>query len=226
MRIFIGTIIIVIGIGLLASLVYFIFIKKTPISEIIDSVPIPGRQTQVEPDPSAISDSISGDTSVTPGEGTEPRRIVVIEDQEQNQAQTPAASSGEFGKEDLMRMAASFTERFGSYSNQSNFSNIIDLRIFMSQKMKKWADSYVESERIKDAANDIYYGITTKAIAKDLKEYDDDLGRARVTVMTRRREATVTTGNFSNVIDQNIEIYFIRENGVWKVDNALWEPEP
>ena len=35
---------------------------------------------------------------------------------------------------DIERMAKSFAERFGSFSNQSNYANIRDLKIFMTKK--------------------------------------------------------------------------------------------
>jgi hypothetical protein len=126
-------------------------------------------------------------------------------------------------KEDLKRMAASFTERFGSYSNQSNFSNIIDLKIFMSQDMRKWADQYVSQQRQKKLANNIYYGITTKAIAQEVITLDDDSGQAVILVKTRRREAISSTANVSNVFDQNIIINLTLEGGAWKVSSANWQ---
>jgi len=127
-----------------------------------------------------------------------------------------------FGKDDLIRMASSFAERFGSYSNQSNFSNVIDLKIFMTEKMKKWADSYVLKNRQIASDSEIYFGITTKSIDTELKEYDDDLGIAEVVVITRRREARSTRTNVSNVFTQDITIKFKRESNSWKIDSAFW----
>ncbi|MCU0679357.1 MAG: hypothetical protein MUC28_02845 [Planctomycetes bacterium] len=129
----------------------------------------------------------------------------------------------ETAKDNVARMAASFAERFGSFSNQSNFSNIIDLKIFMSSRMQAWADEYVRAQRHKMASNDIYFGITTKAIAQEVKHYDDHVGQAEVLVNTRRREAVNSIANVSNVFNQNIVITFIKEKGAWKVDTASWQ---
>jgi len=71
--------------------------------------------------------------------------------------------------------------------------------------------------------SEIYYGITTKAVAQELKEFDEDVGKARVMVKTRRREATISTNNYSNVFSQDIELSFVKENGSWRVDNAFWQ---
>jgi len=153
----------------------------------------------------------------------EVKRITINpKDTDETQEERSASKEREFTKDDLSRMAASFAERFGSYSNQSNFNNIVDLKLFMSEEMKEWADSYVSSQRGKQIASDIYYGITTKAVAREIREYDDDAGNASVFVQTRRREATSSTSNTSKVFGQDIIIRFIKEKGAWKVDDANW----
>ena len=128
----------------------------------------------------------------------------------------------QMGKKDLIRIAGSFAERFGTYSNQSNFGNISSLKIFMSSKMKKWSDNFIKEQKEKNYDVSIYYGITTKVAGSELKEFDDDLGVASILVSTRRREATGTMTNYSNIFTQDIWIAFVMENGAWKVDSAYW----
>ncbi len=125
-------------------------------------------------------------------------------------------------EDDLKRLAASFAERFGSFSNQSNFRNIIDLRLFMSKEMLVWANEYVNEKRL-TTPSDIYYGISTKAVFTKMKNFDDSLGRALVLVKTRRREAVGTTDNTSKIFDQDILIEFVKEGGQWKVRSARWQ---
>jgi hypothetical protein len=129
----------------------------------------------------------------------------------------------QFNKTDLKRMAASFAERFGSYSSHSNFSNIVDLKVFMSSKMEKWADSYVFEQRKQGIDKSIYFGITTKSVAEEVKSFDDDMGIASVLVLTRRREYTGSMNNLSNTYDQNVLIEFVNERGAWKVNDAVWQ---
>lgn len=124
--------------------------------------------------------------------------------------------------EDLGRTAMSFVERFGSYSNHSNYSNILDLKIFMSKNMQKWADEYVLSIRSKSEFNNIYYGITTKAILKEIRQFDEDANRAEILVKTQRRESNGTMSN-SSTFYQDILVVFIIENGAWKIDSAYWQ---
>jgi len=136
-----------------------------------------------------------------------------------NEKNTPKS---EVTKTDLSRIASSFAERFGSYSNQSNYTNINDLRIFMSRRMQNWSERYVVEAKEKNPDSAIYYGVTTKAIQQDIVEYDSDVGNARILVKTQRREATGTMSNSSSYY-QDIMITFIKENNIWKVDSANWQ---
>ena len=121
------------------------------------------------------------------------------------------------------QLASIFVERFGSYSNQSSFSNINDLKMLMSKKMQRWAENYVREQKEQAQAADIYYGITTKAVAGEVEEFDDDAGKAVILVRTRRREALGTTVNISNAYNQDALITFVKEDGAWKVDSAVWK---
>jgi len=131
-------------------------------------------------------------------------------------------SSTEITKMNLKRMAASFAERFGSYSNHSNYGNIVDLKIFMSREMQVWADNFIDEIRANSDYSDIYYGITTKAISEEIQEFDEDIGQAEILVKTQRREST---GTMSNAVTfyQDILIVFIKERGSWKVNSAHWQ---
>lgn len=160
--------------------------------------------------------------TTSPTSSREVKRIVFTETKTENKTKTTETTKPEFGRQDLLRLAASFAERFGTYSNQSNFSNILGLKMFMSRRMKSWVDSYIREHRQVQTDNSIYYGITTKAVSQELKDYDDDLGRAVVLVKTRRREASGSISNVSDTFSQDILINFIKENGAWKVDSANW----
>ncbi len=126
----------------------------------------------------------------------------------------------ELNQEDLVKMAGAFAERFGSYSNHSNYGNITDLKIFMSESMQDWADSFIAENR--GEYSGIYYGITTKAITKEVKSYNSALGKASILVQTQRKESTGNMGN-EKVFYQDIVIDFIKEDGAWKVDSAVWQ---
>ena len=217
-----GVIIILIGLLLLSGIVYVVFFDQN----ILDSLLNKTKEAAIRENKPAKEEKKE---AASIPESKNVKKIVFSEgesgDENEPVGKKEAVSAvvNKFGKDDLKRMASSYAERFGSYSNQSNFSNIIDLKFFMSRKMQKWADSYVNEQRRINANNDIYYGITTKAISEEIKTYDDDIGQASILVKTRRREASSSTNNISNVFAQNIIIDAVKENGAWKIDGARWE---
>lgn len=136
---------------------------------------------------------------------------------------TPAYSPTEQTKTTLTRLAASFAERFGSYSNQSDYANFEDLYDFMTAAMKQWAEKMVAELRTRArGSNDIYFGITTKALSSSLSNFSETSSQAEVLVKTQRREASGSTAN-ARIYYQDIIIKFVKEKEVWKVDGAFWQ---
>ena len=213
-----GFIIILVGVILLAGIIYVFFagdflnlIGKTNDDPAISN----NKDNEISKVLNINEDRIN---SSQDSASKDPRKIT-IGDLDENNTET---EDKQVGKKDLIRIAGSFAERFGAYSNQSNFGNISSLKIFMSSKMKKWSDSYIKEQKEKNYDFSIYYGITTKTIASELKDFDDDLGFASVLISTRRREATGTMNNYSNTFNQDILIDFAMEDGAWKVDSVYW----
>ena len=125
-------------------------------------------------------------------------------------------------EEDLKRLAASFVERYGSYSNQSGYANIRDLEIFMSPAMKFWARNYIEQYSSQNRQTDIYYGITTKSVVVATQQFDEDAGTAEFTVKTQRQESTGVSAN-ARAFQQSANVVMVKEGGVWKVEKVKWE---
>jgi len=119
----------------------------------------------------------------------------------------------------LIKTASSFAESFGSYSNQSNYENLIDLKPLMTSKMKSWADDRIMAGLNKQTPQ-VYYGITTRALNAQLIEMNES--RAKVSVGTQRQESVGDEIN-SKVTYSDILIVFEREGGVWKVAGAFWQ---
>lgn len=151
------------------------------------------------------------------------KKVINFNDENENEIQKEERVKKEFGKDDLMRIASSFAERFGSYSNQSNFSNIEDLKIYMTSEMNSWSDEYILKQRGVVSNSQDYFGITTKAIDSEVVEYDEGLGNAKIKVICRRREAQSTITDSGEVYSQNVIIIMRKEYATWKVDSAFWE---
>lgn len=137
-------------------------------------------------------------------------------------APAPAPAAPRDESTGVRQLARSFAERYGSFSNQGNNENLKDLRIFMSAAMQEKTDAYIAAEAAKPPAQ-TYFGITTRSINVSLDAFDEEAGTATATVKTQRQEFRTSTGQ-PTVYYQDVVIAFVRENGVWKVDSATWQP--
>ncbi|MFA5318583.1 MAG: hypothetical protein WC323_03880 [Patescibacteria group bacterium] len=123
---------------------------------------------------------------------------------------------------DLKRIASSFVERYGTYSNQAGYSNINDLEIFMSRSMKEWAGDYIKQALANSGNTGMYYGITTKVVVSEAISFKADLGRAEFRIKTQRQES-IGTGSNIRKFQQDAIVKMVKEGGLWKVDRVVWE---
>ena len=199
------TLIVVLGMLSIFAIVYYVFFFRTT-----DIGPVPEVESEISEITEIVDETQPPIEQIQQPVELEPRLVT-------RETDLPV------GQANLERMAKSFAERFGSFSNQSNFSNIVDLKMFMTKKMQIWADAYVEKNKKDNIAREVYYGITTKSLSTEVKSYSDEAGEALVLVQTRRREAMGTTNNASKLKNQDILITFIKEDQAWKVDSAYWQ---
>jgi hypothetical protein len=123
--------------------------------------------------------------------------------------------------EDVRKIAMSFTERFGSFSNQASYDNFTDLKIFMTKKMNQWADNYVAQLKKADTDRTSYYGITTTAVSAKVTKFSDTTGQAEVLVTTQRREVSAAGGTKN--FNQDLLLNFVKVQNEWLVDGAFWQ---
>ncbi len=198
----IGIIIVSVGLILLILLIYYTFFRSTDIEE----VPEPE-----DPPAEDIGLPEAEDPIVTPGD--RPRGLKVY-DISQEEEYTP-------GIEDVSRLAMSFTERFGSFSSQSNFANITDAKLFMTRSLKEWADTYIKRLR-EENPEDSYYGITTQALSTETINYSEEDGQAEIRVITHRRETGEKIEGENN-FRQDLLVELKLENDSWKVNAIYWQ---
>jgi len=195
-----GIIIVLASLVIIAGIVYIIFFYKfsSPAEQVIEQPVAEEPAKMLEP---AVESPAKSTSTVQPI--------------------SPLKKTG-VNSDDLARMASAFAERFGSFSNQSDYGNIRDLQIFMTDTMKSWAENYINDARIKKTQTTIYYGVVTKAISSEVKQFDSDTGRAEILVKTQRRESAGIAGN-SATFYQDIVIKYVREQNVWRVDGIYWQ---
>ncbi len=125
-------------------------------------------------------------------------------------------------EEELKRLASSFAERYGSYSNQTNFANLENLIFFMTASLKRSTEDFIKAERAKARDTSVYYGLTTRATGVTTQAFDEQGGTASFLVQTHRRESIGTTDNVRN-FQSVLLVDMRREAGAWLVDRATWQ---
>ena len=190
---------------LLAGILYFFFFFKFPGSEMPAPVKNPAVKT-------------TDNQANLPASSTPPVK----------QAEIPAnptakpASDEDVARLTLVKMANSFAERLGSYSNQENYANIITLKILMTVSMQKWADNYVAAAMKSNPYPGYYQGLTTHAVTSEVKNFDNAKGAASILVHAQKVQSTATSTDNTSY-NEDLLVSFVKENGQWKVDNAKWQ---
>jgi hypothetical protein len=190
------TLLILIIVLLLAGIIYFLFFFKFP-SAVIPPVEVNNP----------VNNNLPAETTPTVKQATPTPNAKPATTEEKN-------------KFNLEKIAASFAERLGSYSNQANFLNISDLKIYMTASMQAWADKYIATNK-KMAYSGVYQGVTTRAVSTEVKNYSEAPGKADILVHTQKLSVTGTSSPVTT--NQDITITFVKQNNKWLVDNAVWK---
>lgn len=117
-------------------------------------------------------------------------------------------------------LARSFVERYGSYSNQSNFENLENLYAFMTGRLRRESEAFVSKQRaVRTGVPAVYAGTTTRVLS--VKTLAKSAGEATLRAMTQRTETQA--GNPPRVYYQDIELTMKNVGEEWRVDTATWK---
>lgn len=116
-------------------------------------------------------------------------------------------------------VAKSFAEIYGTYSNQSNFSNLEGATGLITSNYRTEIESFLRQARANFKPEPAYKGVTTLAINTVVESLDEASGAARVTVKTQRQESG---GTATTVKYQDIKLDLLKEGGRWLVNRAEW----
>ncbi|MFH0987949.1 MAG: hypothetical protein V1763_01090 [Parcubacteria group bacterium] len=137
-----------------------------------------------------------------------------------NDISFPEPSAADKAQVQIKNLSLSFAERFGTYTNQSDYSSISDLLPMMTASMADWTvKQYIpQLKKTHDPAG-FPYRIVTQGPAVSLS--DVSAGKATATVATSRVE---TVGDKSpREFLQSLVLNFVSQNGGWLVDAAFWK---
>jgi hypothetical protein len=113
--------------------------------------------------------------------------------------------------------ATSFTERFGSYSTDTNFENIERSRYLMTDNMERQADAIVRQGQ----ADDTFSSVQSTVAGVVITDYSDGATGATVEVSVRqgKRTGTAAATSYSNA-KANLTLKKVDDQ--WLVDSFHW----
>ncbi|MFH1193771.1 MAG: hypothetical protein V1661_02145 [bacterium] len=118
-------------------------------------------------------------------------------------------------------LGKNFAQIYGSYSNQSNYSNIESALPLLSAKYKAEMSQVLSGFRASYQPGAKYEGITTVAMSDTLENLDLKSGVASLIVKTQRKISTGTQANYT-IKYQDIRLEMVKEGDAWFVDSAKW----
>ena len=116
----------------------------------------------------------------------------------------------------LQTVAKTFVERYGSFSSESNYANIVDVLPLATKTFE-----VILLKQTQAGTSAEFYGITTRALVMKVDTRDEAAGTAKMTVTTQREERKGDLA-VETVRYQTIVLTFEKEQNVWKVASAAW----
>ena len=126
----------------------------------------------------------------------------------------PVVSDLEIQQNAARQAAKIFTERYGSYSTDSNYENIRELETLATTRL--WSSL---SRQIKTASQSAgFVGVTTKVFSSEIANWKTD--SAQVTVMALKNETKDGATTQSRV---TASVGVIKSGGKWLVSDFAWQ---
>ncbi len=183
------SIILLIILAILLLIAWLLFLRKPAADPVVVDVPVEVPISAPEPETGTLTEQI-------------------LEEEQEERTETASLTS----------VVKIFTERYGSYSNESNFANLTDVLPLMSETFAASTQNFVETATPPEE----YYDVTTRFVSMNIDGLDEESGVAKVAVVTQREEATGGPQNVA-VKFQDLRLTLVQEAGVWKVDLAVWQ---
>lgn len=133
----------------------------------------------------------------------------------------PQVSAEERARSEAQTLATLFVERYGSYSNQSNFQNLEDLLPLMSEAFRARSEERLAELRRTTPPPTGYVGVTTRVLSVSESDYDLSRGEAAFRASVQKSEVQGTSP--PTVTYPAIDVTLVREGAAWKVDSATWQ---
>ena len=118
----------------------------------------------------------------------------------------------------LRTLAVTFAERYGSYSNQSNYQNIRDVLPLATVRFRAILGEQLSAP---PSAGGGYSGVSSVALRTTTQSFDAGAGAAVILVATQRKNDDSLGATRTSY--ETLTLTFRTESGSWRVDNAQWK---
>ena len=142
----------------------------------------------------------------------------IVRNVQQNRQTNPTKEA----EDELRNFVRNFVERFGTYSNMTDFSSVLSLKSDMVKESQGFVDDYVEDIKRKYPYRSGYYGVTTLAPSVNPINFTLLADRVEVEVSTRR-QVTSDSDSESSVYTQKVEIVAVKQGDEWKIKSIYWK---
>jgi len=139
----------------------------------------------------------------------------VVDEEEQQLAPLIERATPTPNQASAEAVARIFSERFTSFSYQSDFANIKDVYPLMTDSFRVEQELYVASTPVSDE----YYGVSSDLISLDTTMNSNT--SAVMDAYLQRVESKRSTTNTSTKYE-TLRLNLVFENGSWLVDGANW----
>lgn len=120
-------------------------------------------------------------------------------------------------KAQVEQLSTSFIEVFGSYSTDSHYQNLLDLKEMVSSSYWSQLERYISAENSAET-----YSVWTNTLKAKVTNLSDNA--AQVLVKTQRGER-VSKQAAEKIFYQDAEVFLLKENGLWMVNKVNWLEE-
>ncbi|HMB26316.1 MAG TPA: hypothetical protein VKP03_02780 [Patescibacteria group bacterium] len=116
--------------------------------------------------------------------------------------------------------AKSFVEKFGTYSNHSQYKSIKELLPYMTVNMADWVEeTYLLKLNKEHDPDGFYYEISTIAPTAEILEKNENSQKIELQTQRTEKKEDEAPEQFR----QDIILELIKANDNWKVDAAFWQ---
>ena len=122
--------------------------------------------------------------------------------------------------EEFEAFARSFAERFGTYSNQSHFTNLRHVLTMTTAPLNARLEDIISSGNT-TSNQESYRGVSTIALSINTIERDGDGSITRAAILTQRRYEEEQKQ--LRIVTETLIVNVMTNNGMWFISDAQWK---